>query len=151
MTWQLAQLNVAKWRYPVGDPRLADFVDNLDHINHMGDAAPGWVWRFEDESGSAIETRAFEDDPDMLLNLTVWESIEALWDFAFKTEHVEFLRRRGEWFVPHGAEPSTVMWWVPEGHRPSTDEAVERLAHLAEHGPSPYAFSFRDAHDPPAD
>lgn len=149
MSHELAQLNVLRAKFDNDDPRFADFIDNLDRINGVGDSSPGAVWRYQDDSDVAGETHLFAD-PKILLNLTVWKDVEALWNFAYKSEHVEFLRRRGEWFEVE-PQPTTVMWWVPEGHRPTSDEAVERLAHLREHGASSYAFSFRDPHGPPGD
>ena len=149
MSWELAQLNVAKAKYENDDPRFAGFMDHLDRINTLGDESPGAVWRYADESGAAVDTHAFAD-PRILLNLTVWKDVESLWNYAYKSEHVEFLRRRTEWFEVE-AEATTVMWWVPKGHRPTPDEAIERLEHLREHGSTPHAFSFRDAHEPPRD
>ena len=78
----------------------------------------------------------------MIVNLTVWESIEALRDYAYRSDHLDVLRRRREWFVPFGG-PSLVVWWVPAGHRPTTAEARSRLDHLAAHGPTPEAFTLK--------
>ena len=149
MSWLLAQLNVATARFDNDDPRFGGFMDNLTRINEFGDASPGAVWRYRDESGAAIDTHAFTD-PRILLNLTVWDDVESLWNFAYKTEHVDFLRRRAEWFETE-IQPTTVLWWVPESHRPTPEEAVERLEHLRAHGSTPHAFSFRDPHEPPRD
>lgn len=149
MIYELAQLNIARKKYDDDDPRFAGFMDHLDRINALGDAAPGAIWRFTDGSGAAIETQVF-DDPNLLVNLTVWSDVESLWNFAYRSEHGEFLRRRNEWFDIEIAA-TTVLWWVPKGHRPTPDEAIERLEHLRAHGPSPSAFSFRDAHEPPHD
>ncbi len=148
MTHHLAQLNIATAKYDNDDPRFAGFMDHLDRINTLGDESPGWVWRYTDESGAAIETQVF-DDPRTLVNLTVWQDVESLWNFAYKSEHVEFLRRRTEWFEMD-SQPTTVMWWVPEGHRPTPDEAKERLERLRANGSSPTAFSFRDNYPPPS-
>jgi uncharacterized protein DUF3291 len=137
----LAQLNVGRTVAPIEDPLLADFVANLDPINALGDASPGFVWRLQDEFGAATSIRAF-DDPLMIVNLTVWESIEALREFAYRSGHVEFLRRRREWFVPLGG-PSLVVWWIPAGHRPTIEEARERLERLTADGPTPDAFTLR--------
>src|SRR5215211_1575777 len=97
----LAQLNVARLRAPVDDPMIDDFRNNLLRINALGDASPGAVWRLQTEDGDATAIKAF-DDPLVILNLTVWESVEALKSFVYKTEHVDFLRRRREWFEPYG-------------------------------------------------
>ncbi|MGZ8501660.1 MAG: DUF3291 domain-containing protein [Candidatus Limnocylindrales bacterium] len=139
----LAELNIGRTVAPMDDPLMADFVANLDRINALGDASPGFVWRLLDESGSATSIRAF-DDPRMIVNLTVWESIEALREYAYRSGHVEFLRRRREWFVPLDG-PSLVLWWVPAGHRPTVKEARKRLDRLAAEGPTPEAFTLKTA------
>lgn len=149
MSWLLAQLNVATARFDNDDPRFGGFTDNLARINELGDRSPGAVWRYCDDSGAALDTRAFPD-PRILLNLTVWEDVEALWNFVYETEHTEFLRRRAEWFETE-ILPTTVLWWVPGSHRPTPEEAIERLEHLRAHGSTPHAFSFRDPHEPPRD
>jgi hypothetical protein len=148
MAWHLAQFNVGRLVAPVGDPRVADFVDNLELVNGLGDAAPGFVWRLQTEDGDATAIRAYDDDT--IVSLTVWASVEALADFAYRTDHVSFLHRRREWFEPHD-EPHLAMGWVPAGHLPSVPEAVERLEHLRRHGPSPTAFTFRAPFPPPGE
>ncbi|NDH87441.1 MAG: DUF3291 domain-containing protein [Actinobacteria bacterium] len=97
----------------------------------------------------AVDVKAY-DNPRILLNLTVWDDLESLWNYVYKTDHVEFLRRRREWFEVD-AEPVHVMWWVPEGHRPTPAEGIERLEHLRAHGSSSHAFSFRDNYEPPVE
>lgn len=138
---QLAQLNIGRAAGPMDGPVMADFVANLDRINALGDASPGFVWRLQDETGAATSIRAFED-PRMIVNLTVWESIETLRQFAYQSVHVEVLRRRREWFLPLDG-PSLVLWWVPSGHRPTVGEARERLERLAADGPTPHAFTLK--------
>jgi hypothetical protein len=137
----LAQLNIAKLVAPEGDPRVAPFFDNLLRINQLGDGSPGFVWRLQDDSGQgATEIKAW-DDPLMILNITVWESVEALKAYAYRTEHVDFLRRRLEFFEPHDG-PHLALWWVEEGHIPTVEEALERLADLDANGPSERVFTF---------
>ena len=142
----LAQLNVGRLRAPIDDPRSGEFVANLEPINALAEASPGYVWRLKDASGDATHIRAFEDEL-MIVNLTVWASIEALADFVFRTGHVEFLRRRKEWFETAG-EPTTCLWWIPEGELPSVPDAIARLEHLRTHGPTPVSFTFRTRFDP---
>ena len=142
----IAELNVARSVAPIDHPAMADFVANLDRINTLGDASPGFVWRLQDESGAATSIHAF-DDPLMIVNLTIWESIEALRAYAYRSVHVEFLRRRWEWFVPL-AGPSLVLWWVPAGHRPTVTEARDRLERLAADGPSAAAFTLKATFSP---
>lgn len=146
--WHLAQINIGRLTHPVDDPRIAEFMDNLDPINALAEASPGYVWRLQDDSGNATALRGF-DDPTILPNLTVWESIESLKDYVFKSDHARFLRKRREWFLPMDDLPILTMWWIPAGHIPTLDEARERVEHLAANGPSAYAFSFRPTFDPP--
>lgn len=145
--FELAQLNVARARAPLDSPAMADFVANLDRINTLGEASPGFVWRFKDESGNATSVRAF-DDPRLIVNLTVWASVEALSRYAYRSDHVGILRRRREWFVPFDG-PSLVLWWVPAGHRPTLAEAKGRLAQLTAGGPTPEAFTLKRAFPSP--
>jgi hypothetical protein len=146
-THHLAQLNIGRTVGPIDSAAMADFVANLDRINGVGDASPGFVWRLQDESGAATSIRAFED-PRMIVNLTVWTSVEALREYAYRSVHVEFLRRRREWFVPLDG-PSLVLWWIPAGHRPTVEEAKRRLEHLAANGPSDRAFTLKTAFPAP--
>ncbi|MFL6821862.1 MAG: DUF3291 domain-containing protein [Xanthobacteraceae bacterium] len=138
---QLAQLNIGRLRYEVGDPRMPEFIDNLAFVNDLAERSPGFVWRYQDDSGSAIETRPFASDPRMAINLSVWDSVEALERFVWQTVHKRFYGRRHEWFERMD-ERYFVMWWVPAGHRPTVQEAVERLRHLQQQGPSDHAFGW---------
>jgi len=147
--WHLAQINIGRLRYPVDDPRTSEFMENLDPINAIAEASPGFVWRLQDESGNATAIRGFED-PTILPNLTVWESIDALKDYVYKSDHARFVRRRREWFEAMDDLPVLTMWWIPAGHIPTLDEARERVEHLAANGPSDYAFSFRPTFPHPA-
>jgi len=136
----LAQLNIGRLRYTTDDPRMADFMNNLDLVNGIAERTPGFVWRLKDGSGNATAIRPFPD-PDMAVNLSVWASIEALERFVWQTVHKRFYGRRAEWFAKMEG-PHVVMWWVPAGHIPTVVEAKERLEHLAAHGPSDHAFGW---------
>jgi len=146
--WQLAQLNIGRMRAPIDDPLVQGFVEQLDPINALADAAPGFVWRLQTEEGNATSIHAFDDDL-LLVNLSVWDSLEALTDFVYETMHVEVLRRRREWFEVFDGT-YLVLWWVPEGHVPTVEEAKERLARLAAEGPTAEAFTFRRPFPAPA-
>jgi len=136
----LAELNIARLRYAEGDPRAAEFFDNLDRVNGAGERMPGFVWRLKDENDNATSFRISED-PRVIANLTVWESAEALEKFVYQTVHTAFYRKREAWFEKM-ATPAFVMWWIEPGHRPSLEEAAERLAHLTANGPSDHAFGW---------
>lgn len=135
----LAEFNIARIKYPLDDPRMRGFVENVERVNGLADKMDGFVWRLKDESGHAMNMTVC-GDPAILPNLTVWESAEALERFVFKTVHGRFFDRRTEWFEQ--PEPTLVMWWVPAAHRPSLEEGVERLEHIKAHGPSDFAFGW---------
>ncbi|MFY9684779.1 MAG: DUF3291 domain-containing protein, partial [Pseudolabrys sp.] len=125
------------------DPRMADFTDNLAMVNGLAERSPGFVWRYIDESGNSTSTRPYSD-PRIAINLSVWENVEALERFVYQTIHKRFYGRRAEWFE-HFEGSYFVMWWVPAGHRPSVEEAVARLEHFKQHGPSDDAFDWQTA------
>ncbi len=138
---QLVQANVARLLAPLDSPQLADFVAALEPINELADRSPGFVWRLQTEDGDATSIRAFDDDM-LIVNMSVWESAEALADFTYRSGHLAVMRRRREWFEAM-AEAHLVLWWVPAGHIPDVDEAKQRLDLLRRTGPSPAAFTFR--------
>ena len=145
--WHLAQLNIGRLAAPLDHPSMAGFVQLLEPVNATADHSPGFVWRLETEEGDATAIRAFDDDR-LLVNLSVWESIDALHAFTYRGDHLGPLRRRREWFEPMDG-PTTVLWWVEAGRIPSVDEAKARLQLLIEDGPTQEAFTFRDTFPPP--
>lgn len=142
---QLAQLNIARMQAPLESPSMADFVANLERINRLADTAPGFVWRLQSDAGDATAIRPFSDD--MLVNISVWSSLELLAAFVYRSPHAAIMRRRREWFTQL-AEAYTVLWWVPAGHRPDAAEAIDCLAELRRAGPTPRAFTFREPFSP---
>ena len=142
MKYHLAQINVGRFHFPAEDPRNADFMDNLDGINALAEASPGFIWRLKDDSGNATSIRAF-DDPHILVNMSVWDTLESLQLFAYRSEHVKFFRRRSEWFTDFGG-PSMALWWVKAGHLPPPAEGRAMLEHITMHGSTPTAFTFRE-------
>lgn len=146
--YHLSQLNVARLRAPLDSPELAGFVALLSEINGVAERSPGYVWRLQDESGDATALRPF--DPDVIVNLTVWETVESLWDFTYRSPHLEPMRQRREWFTPFGGAYQ-VLWWIPAGTLPTIAEAGARLEQLARCGPSPEAFTFRQPYPAPVD
>lgn len=145
--YHLAQLNIGTLTAPLDDPAISGFVEMLDPINALADSSPGFVWRYTTEdSNDATSARPLGED--VIINLSVWESIDALWHFTYRTEHLELLRRRREWFTAL-REHHLVLWWLPTGNLPSLDEAADRLALLREHGPTHRAFTFSTTFPPP--
>ncbi len=139
--FHVAQYNVARLIAPLDDPQIADFVAEIDRINKLGDSSPGFIWRLHDESGNSTGVRV-GDDPLVIVNFTVWESIEALFEYTYHSGHVELFRRRADWFERHPA-PYLVLWWLDAAHSPTVEEAEERLAALRRDGPTPYAFTLK--------
>jgi hypothetical protein len=143
----LAQLNIATPRYPTDDPRMSDFMVALDRINAVADASPGFVWRLVGEdSNDATDLRAQHGDREVMVNMSVWTDRDALRAYVYRSEHLDFLRRRTEWFDAPDGE-FMVLWWVPDGHIPTVDEAIARLETLSRNGPTPEAFTFRHHFD----
>jgi hypothetical protein len=146
---QLAQINIGRPRYPLDDPRIADFVDNLDRVNALAERSDGFVWRLKDETGNATQISAF-DDPSILLNMSVWRSVETLEAFAYQTVHRRFVQRRHEWFERFDGL-YLALWWVEEGAIPTAADGRQRLAHLEKFGPTAWAFTFKKRFPPVAD
>ena len=138
---QLATLNVGRLLAPLDSPAIAGFVAQLEPINRLADASPGFVWRLMTDAGDATSIRPFDDDL-ILVNLAVWESLESLRAFVYSSDHVEVLGERRAWFE-RMASPHLVLWWVEPGHIPTVAEAVDRLERLRRDGPTPAAFTFR--------
>ncbi|MFE1792988.1 DUF3291 domain-containing protein [Streptomyces sp. NPDC059525] len=146
MTYELAQVNISRLKYPLDSPELKDFVDGLDPVNAVADAADGFVWRLQGEEGNATDVAVF-DDEWIIINMSVWRDTNALTAFMYQGRHRELMSRRREWFT-HVKEAMTALWWVPAGERPTVADAEERLLHLREHGPTPYAFTLRTSFPP---
>ncbi|NNF55768.1 MAG: DUF3291 domain-containing protein [Acidimicrobiales bacterium] len=143
MEWHLAQFNVAKMKYPLDDARMAGFVDRLEPVNRLADLSPGFVWRHQTDAGDSTAIRLY-DDPGVIINYSVWESLEALKAFTYQLpEHKELLRQRRDWFDPVASLPLIVMWWIPAGIIPTLEQARERQEHFQANGPTDKAFSFR--------
>lgn len=141
MSYQLAQLNIARFRLPAEDPVNADFINALDRVNAIAEQQPGYVWRLQGEGDSAIDVHAF-DDPNIVVNMSVWEDMETLAAFAYRNEdHRAIMRRRREWF--EHLEFYLVLWWIEAGHRPSVEEAKARLESLRRYGPTAHGFTFK--------
>jgi hypothetical protein len=139
----LAQVNIARMKAPLESPVMAGFVARLAEINALADRSPGFVWRLQTEEGDATYLRPYDDDR-ILFNLWVWEGVEPLREYVYRSAHVELIRARREWFTAFESA-HLALWWVAAGHRPSVDDAKERLAHLVEHGPTPFSSTFREA------
>jgi len=145
MTKHLAQMNVAKFLYEPDDERLLEFMNRLESINQLADRSPGFVWRLQDQGGDAIKMRVF-DDPDLLVNISVWQDEASFQNFVWKTAHAKVYNRKAEWFTV-SQKPHLVMWYIDAGHIPTIGQAKTRLEHLWQHGSSDYAFGWDMAKD----
>ncbi|MCI0551685.1 MAG: DUF3291 domain-containing protein [Anaerolineae bacterium] len=147
--YHIAQINIARMLAPIDDPIMAEFVAQLPPINALAEQSPGFVWRLQSESGDATSIKVYDDDM-IIINLTGWESVDALRKFVYKSAHAGVLRDRKRWFEKFDG-PYYALWWVPAGHLPSTEEGKERLEYLQEHGDTAYAFSFHKVFPKPSE
>jgi heme-degrading monooxygenase HmoA len=149
--YELAQANVAYMLTAQDDPRIAEYMARLDEMNHIADAAPGFVWRYLTDSRDPAQ-REF-DDPRVLFNLSVWKSVDALHAYTYRTAHAEVYAARKQWFADQKSVVgghALAMWWVPVGTRPSVADAKAKLAKITADGPSPEAFTFKQRFPAPA-
>ncbi|TRW17190.1 DUF3291 domain-containing protein [Glacieibacterium frigidum] len=152
--WQLAQTNVGRLAAPKGDARVAEFFAELDAVNALADASPGFVWRLKGEGNDATDLQP-TPDPLFIVNISVWTDAEALFDYVYRSGHTTRMAKRRSWFERFDGA-FQALWWVPAGYRPTVDEALSRLWILDRYGPSPQAFTFKarfpaDAAGPPVD
>jgi hypothetical protein len=145
--WHIAQINVATALYPLDDPRIAEFMGLLDEVNALAEQSAGFVWRLKSESGNATDMKV-TDDPKFIINMSVWQSVEALFDFVYKSSHRLVMAKRREWFErPVGAYQA--LWWVEAAKFPSAEDGLARLALLERKGPTAVAFTFKSKFPPP--
>ena len=144
--YNIAQVNIGRIRAELDDPVMAGFVNRLDEINALAESSPGFVWRLAGAENNATYLRPFEDSW-MILNMSVWDSVEHLRQFVYQTSHRELLRQRNDWFE-RLTNVYAALWWVPAAHIPSVDEAKQRLAHLEKNGPTQFAFTFQKMFEP---
>jgi hypothetical protein len=145
--YSIAQLNIGRTVAPLDEPRLAGFVSSLDDINALAERSPGFVWRMQGDSGNNTDLKVM-DDPLVIVNLSVWESVDALHAFTYGSAHRTFFARRFDWFERWDG-PNVVLWWQPKGTTPDIDDALRRLRRLADVGPTPEAFTFKQRFAPP--
>ncbi|MDH3651628.1 MAG: DUF3291 domain-containing protein [Saprospiraceae bacterium] len=137
----LAQLNIARLLKPIDHPQIKEFVENLEGINLLAETSPGFVWRLKSDSGYATDIDAF-GDPLIIVNMSVWKSLDDLKNFVYQSHHVKIMRKRKQWFEKPKSH-YMVLWWIPMGHIPTVEEAKQKLNYLSLHGESSEAFTFR--------
>jgi hypothetical protein len=149
MNYHIAEINIARMKgVDINDPIMKEFVENLDAVNQIAESSEGFVWRLKDDTNNATSLNPY-DDEQVIINVSVWQSIETLENFMYKTFHSEFIKRRKEWFVAYGTA-HTAMWWVPAGHTPTLQEAVDKLDYLQKNGASADSFDFRNKFPAPS-
>lgn len=144
--YHLAQLNIARMLAPLEDPIMADFVANLAPINALAESSPGFIWRLATPAGDATQIRVFEDN-FLIVNMSLWESIDALYQYAYFSDHADVYRRRTDWFSKLD-KPHMVLWWVPAGEFPTLEDAKAKLEYIRQHGATPKAFTFKQRFTP---
>ncbi|RYU95226.1 DUF3291 domain-containing protein [Emticicia agri] len=141
--YQLAEINIARMKgVNINDPVMKEFVDNLDAINALAENSEGFVWRLKDDNNNATNINPY-DDERVIINVSVWESVETLERYVYKSLHTDFLKRRKEWFH-HFGKVYTALWWIPAGQYPAVEEAVAKLDYLQKNGASSLVFDFRN-------
>ena len=139
---QLAQINIARMIHDPDSPEMADFTREIEPVNALADDSPGFRWRLASDAESSLALEAFEA-AGWLVNMSVWDSLDALKTFVRQPRHLDVMKQRARWF--DGAQSHLCLWWVPDGHIPRFEEAMDRLEHLREHGPTPHAFTFSNS------
>ena len=147
--YHLAQINIARMLAPIDHLVMADFVAQLPPLNALAEVSPGFVWRLQSADGDATSIKVYDDDM-VIINLTVWEDVESLRQYVYKSAHSGVMRDRRRWFEKFDG-PYYAMWWIPAGHLPDPQEGKERLEHLRAHGDSPFAFSFKQVYPKPVE
>ena len=143
---QLAQINIARMLAPLDSPVMRDFVNNLDPINALAEGSPGFIWRLKDDTNNATSIKVFDDD-FLIVNMSVWSSVDALFDYVYKSDHTRVLKRKSEWFE-HMRERHMALWYIQPGQYPTVQQAIERVQHLRDNGETPHAFTFKKRFQP---
>jgi heme-degrading monooxygenase HmoA len=149
VTMHLAQVNIGRMKAPLDDPSMHGFVSRLAELNALADGSDGFVWRMQDEGGEGNTYLRPFDDERIIVNMSVWQSLEHLRAYTYGSAHAEVLRQRREWFEKF-ERAAVVLWWIPIGHVPTIGEAKERLAALDERGPTSFAFTYTASFPPDA-
>ncbi|MDB4197301.1 DUF3291 domain-containing protein [Ascidiaceihabitans sp.] len=137
---RLAELNVGYAAYPLDDPRMSEFMDNLETINALAERSPGFVWRMKSDSGNATDI-SVPGDTEMISNMSVWEDVASLGNYVFNTVHAPFYKRKEEWFQATTSH-HFAMWMVEDNHTPDLAEAMDHMEYLQKYGSTDHAFGW---------
>lgn len=144
--YHLAQVNIARMRAPLEDPIMKGFVSQIEHVNKLAENSPGFIWRYQEGSGDATYARPYDDDR-ILINMSVWDSIEALKKYVYEGDHAQAMKDRREWFEKM-KDAQSALWWIEEGSLPTLQEAKLKLEYLQKNGPSSHVFTFQKSFEP---
>src|SRR5688500_1562770 len=111
MKFHLAQINIGKILAPMDSPVMAEFAANLDRINTLAENSDGFVWRLKDETNNATSIKFFDDD-FLIVNMSVWNSQETLFQFVYQSQHLEIFKKREAWFEKM-PQMHMAMWYIP--------------------------------------
>ena len=140
--YQIAQINIGRIRgVNMNDPVMKEFVDNLDRVNELAESSKGFVWRLKEDNNNATSINPYNDE-QVIVNLSVWETIEDLEHFVYKTFHTDFLKRRKEWFQKYG-KAYAALWWIAADQFPTVEQAVAKLDALQKNGASADVFDYK--------
>ena len=135
----IAHLNYGQLQAEPDSPQIAPFMEAVEHVNALAEAAPGFLWRMLPEAMEQQPSGAPIDQPRMIATISTWADTNSLYRFTYGGDHGAMFKRRGEWFEkPEG--PSHVIWTIPDGHTPTVKEGLEKLHQLASNGPSADCF-----------
>jgi hypothetical protein len=143
----LAQVNIGRMKAPLDDPSMQGFASRLAELNALADGSDGFIWRLQDGEGQGNTYLRPFDDERIIVNMSVWQTIDHLRAYTYGSAHAGVLRQRRDWFEKF-ERAAIVLWWIPVGHVPTIDEAKERLASLDDRGPTPFAFTFTASFPP---
>lgn len=142
MNYHLAQVNIAKMLAPIDSPVMADFVANLDPVNALAESSEGFVWRLKDDTNNATSIKVYDDD-FIIVNMSVWQTVDHLYAYAYRSNHAHYIGRRKEWFE-RLSEHHLALWYIPAGVYPTVDDAVIRLNYLRQNDETPFSFTFKN-------
>ncbi len=141
----LVQVNIARIKHDSLDaPEMQSFVSRVDAVNALAKRSPGFVWTLEGEEGEgATRVEVFPENPNVIIQLSKWESLESLFHFAYKTAHSKLIAQREDWFDAVPDIANLALWWTDKDHLPTIEEAKSKMTKLFRNGPTPEAFHFR--------
>lgn len=163
----LAVMNIARLRFPMNHPLMAEFQFALGPINEIARNTPGFLWMYDSNQwnlpsfsppqGEDVLLAEMASNDMWMPQLSMWENLESLQHFVFKSGHAMYFRRKHEWFEKeepqqHETKPfypvKNVLWHVPAARQqepPTLIQAFQKLGRIRSFGPSADAFDLKTA------